>query len=68
MASGVSRAHKVSTEIVVLHFTSVSKIRYELPMCSQKGFFFYTGLPTEYKNKTVLLKNCFISDKLHNLL
>lgn len=63
MASGLSRAHKGSTKIVVLHFTSVNKIRYELPICSQKGCFLHAGLPTEYKNKTVIFKNCFMTDK-----
>lgn len=68
MASGVSRAHKVSTEIVALHFASVNKIRYELPVCPQGGCFLYTGLPTEYKSKTILFKNYFLSDKLHKFI
>lgn len=68
MALGVSIAHKVSSEIVALHFTSVNKIKCELPGCPQKGCFLYTGLPKEYKSKTMLFKNCFTSDKLHKFL
>lgn len=68
MAQGVSRAHKESNEFVALNCSSVNKMRYELPACSQKGCFLYTGLPTEYKSKIMLFKNCFISDKLRKFL
>lgn len=68
MASGVSRAHKASSEIVAPHFASVNKIRYEMPVCPQKGCFLYTGLPTEHKRKAMLFKNCFLSDKSRRFL
>lgn len=68
MASGVSRAHKASSEIVVPHFTSVNKIKYEMPVCPPKGCFLYKGLPTERKCKAMLFKNSFLSDKSHRFL